>query len=142
MNKKKIILLVFMGVCFLVFLDQGVEIDELTLYENSGLLCKLAETKEAGESVPPRKFTSDACSLFPNELFGKDIGTLCIEHDISYWAGGNALERKESDLKLRNDVNLILPVWGDIMYWGIRVGGSSLLPTPWRWGYGYPYFSK
>lgn len=133
-NKKKIIIGAgVVMVVILVWLDQKVEI------ENLGELQVRAE-QEAGEFVPPREFTSDACSLFPNELFGKDIGSLCIEHDISYWAGGSALERKSADLKLRDDVNAILPVWGDIMYWGVRIGGHPILPLPWRWNYGYPYF--
>ncbi len=117
----------------MVFWDQSFEI------ENLGELQIRAE-KETGEPVPPRKFTTDACSLFPNKLFGKDIGSLCIEHDMSYWAGGSALERKNADLKLKDDVNLILPSLGNIMYWGVRLGGHPLLPFPWRWGYGYPYF--
>ncbi len=91
----------------------------------------------------PNEFTSDGCSLFPD-------GTLndrsrwcecCFKHDIAYWRGGTEDERKVADKALRACVlertgNKAL---ADMMYEGVRVGGSSAFPTWYRWGYGWEY---
>ena len=89
------------------------------------------------------EFTSDGCSLFPD-------GTLrdrtlwcncCFNHDIAYWRGGSEDERKEADKALRACVldrtgNKAL---AEMMYDGVRVGGSPVFPTWYRWGYGWKY---
>ncbi|SRR5713226_8431937 len=89
------------------------------------------------------EFTSDGCSLFPD-------GTLrdrtlwcgcCFNHDIAYWRGGSEDERKEADKALRACVldrtgNKAL---AEMMYKSVRVGGSPVFPTWYRWGYGWKY---
>lgn len=89
------------------------------------------------------EFTSDGCSLFPD-------GTLndrtlwcdcCFNHDMAYWRGGSEDERKETDKTFRACVldragNKAL---AEIMYDGVRVGGSPVFPTWFRWGYGWKY---
>jgi len=59
---------------------------------------------------------------------------------MQYWCGGSAEERKEADARLRacvednsNNIN------ATVMKGAIFIGGSKIFPTPWRWGYGWPY---
>ncbi len=39
-------------------------------------------------------------------------------------------------------VNNKTNIMGNIMYIGVRIGGSPWLPTPWRWGYGWNVWPK
>lgn len=89
------------------------------------------------------EFTSDGCSLFPDGTL-KDR-TLwcdcCFNHDIAYWRGGSEEERKQADKTLRA---CVLERTGDkalaeVMHEGVRVGGSPVFPTWYRWGYGWKY---
>jgi hypothetical protein len=89
------------------------------------------------------EFTSDGCSLFPDGTL-KDH-TLwcdcCFNHDMAYWRGGSEDERKEADKVLRACVldragNKAL---AEMMYDGVRIGGSPVFPTWFRWGYGWTY---
>lgn len=89
------------------------------------------------------EFTSDGCSLFPDGT-PKDR-TLwcdcCFNHDLAYWRGGSADERNQADKDLRACVlqrtgNKAL---AEMMYDGVRVGGSPVFPTWYRWGYGWKY---
>ena len=84
----------------------------------------------------PADFKSDGCSLFPDG----DYRNCCVEHDKAYYFGGSWRERRRADNKLFKCVadtkgfqhKLIAPV----MWIGVRVGGVSFLPTPFRWGFG------
>lgn len=88
-----------------------------------------------------RAFTADGCSRVPD-------GTLteprlwrhcCIEHDLSYWAGGTRDERRQADLELRACVAATgHPDTAELMFAGVRVGGTPFVPTSFRWGYGWP----
>ena len=87
-------------------------------------------------------FQSDGCSSFPDgTLFQQELWLRCCSiHDYAYWKGGSANEREEADLALRDCVTDV----GEeeialLMLLGVRVGGSPLFPTPYRWGYGWPY---
>ncbi len=86
---------------------------------------------------PPKTFTSDVCSRWPDGNWG----SCCMEHDIKYWCGGDAGERSAADQEIRACVNAIKPGMGSVMFLGIRTGGGVLssLPTPYRWGYGWPW---
>ena len=72
-------------------------------------------------------FTSDGCSLFPNGSI-KDR-TLwcecCFAHDIAYWRGGTAEERKQADKVLQVCVRERTgdKALADLMYNGVRAGG-------------------
>lgn len=90
-----------------------------------------------------KDFWSDGCTLFPDGTL-KDR-TLwcdcCFNHDIAYWRGGSKEERKDADKALRECVlartgNKAL---ANMMYDGVRVGGSPVFPTWYRWGYGWKY---
>ena len=93
----------------------------------------------AGELKP---FTTDGCSSFPNGTFEQNELWLscCTAHDLSYWQGGTYDERLTADKALQHCVAEV----GEsevaaIMLAGVRVGGTPLLPTEFRWGYGWPY---
>jgi hypothetical protein len=89
-------------------------------------------------------FTTDHCSggmtKFWNLCFKCDPpwNDCCIEHDLAYWQGGTAASRKKADLKLWKDVYTMgHPIWADLMYLAVRVGGHPALPFGWKWGYGW-----
>ena len=89
-----------------------------------------------------RPFTTDGCSLFSNGTSkDKTLWLHCCEaHDHEYWLGGTKEERRQADLRLRDCVSVLgHPKTGAWMRWGARVGGAPYLPTPFRWGYGWPY---
>lgn len=100
------------------------------------------------QSLPPgapdlARFTTDGCSLFPDRssLSKTDWCACCLAHDLAYWRGGTFDERLAADRALQACVGAaaqgaVLP---QLMYAGVRVGGAPVLPTPFRWGYGWPY---
>lgn len=85
----------------------------------------------------------------------------CSANAVRYWQGGPPRLRQFADLKLRDQIEdrlldiaisrdwdigpfgdtiervAIVVAW--ICYCGIRILGHPVWPTPWRWGYGYPY---
>lgn len=90
----------------------------------------------------PRPFTTDGCSLFPDgpATDGTRWLACCREHDRKYWRGGSRAQRRRADAALRECVAAAgHPETADWMLRGTRVGGSPYLPTPFRWGYGWPY---
>lgn len=93
-----------------------------------------------------RDFNSDGCSLFPDRslISQEDWCECCFEHDIAYWMGGTEEERLAADLALRA---CILEKTGneelaDLMYAGVRLGGSPYFYNWYRWGYGWGYDRK
>ena len=93
-----------------------------------------------------RDFSSDGCSLFPDKslITEEDWCDCCFEHDIAYWKGGTEEERLAADVKLRDDNikktgNKEL---AEIMYNGVRFGGSPYFYNWYRWGYGWGYDRK
>ena len=63
---------------------------------------------------------------------------LCIEHDRAYWAGGSKRDRRIADRALMAGVTTNgHPIFAFLMWAAVRIGGHPLLPTSWRWGYGY-----
>ena len=89
-----------------------------------------------------KPFTSDGCSAFPDGTFHQNELWLncCVAHDYAYWKGGTYDERKEADEALNKCVSDVgEPEIATIMLAGVRVGGSPIWPTKFRWGYGWPY---
>jgi hypothetical protein len=87
-------------------------------------------------------FTSDGCSAFPEgTIEQKQLWhSCCVIHDLAYWKGGNADERKAADLALKACVAEVgEPGIAKLMLAGVRVGGTPWLPTRFRWAYGWPY---
>ena len=93
----------------------------------------------AAELAP---FSSDGCSLFP-EGSGENSDlwlSCCRAHDLSYWRGGTRAERRAADDALEQCVAAKgYPKVVALMSMGVFVGGTPFLPTPFRWGYGWPY---
>jgi len=87
-------------------------------------------------------FSSDGCSDFPDgTLSQKELWlACCTTHDLAYWKGGTRRQRIDADNELYECVSMV----GEeqiafIMLTGVRVGGSPLFPTKYRWGYGWSY---
>ena len=69
-----------------------------------------------------------------------DFADCCNRHDARYWSGGSALQRKQADLEFRSCVEQKgHKALAGIYYYGVRIGGTPYLPTPWRWGFGWEY---
>ncbi len=86
--------------------------------------------------LPPRSFTTDACSYWPDG----DWGACCIEHDIAYWCGGSDDDRRRADEAMEVCVEANSSAFmATTMYVGVRVGGVAWLPTSYRWGYGWDW---
>ena len=68
---------------------------------------------------------ANGCNYFPDKIFGYDLKPACDNHDANYWF--QIINRKESDVELRQDVNHILPFClrfiGWFMYFGVRLLG-------------------
>lgn len=95
-----------------------------------------ADSNSANREMPP-DFKSDGCSLFPDGKY-RDC---CVQHDKVYYFGGSCKQRLQADNQLFKCVAskkgwyhkvFIAPV----MWLGVRIGGVSFLPTPFRWGFG------
>jgi hypothetical protein len=89
-----------------------------------------------------RPFTTDGCSRFPDGTPTQQTLWLacCTAHDRAYWQGGTYQERYQADLVLRRCVAKVgEPGIAALMLAGVRVGGSPLWPTRFRWGYGWPW---
>jgi hypothetical protein len=82
-------------------------------------------------------FKSDGCSLFPDGSYY----SCCYVHDVAYWPGGTAEDRKDADSALRACVKEVTGngFLAAIMYWGVRLGGGPGHDTTYRWGFGWPY---
>lgn len=90
----------------------------------------------SNDSSVPADFESDGCTWFPDGNY-RDC---CVAHDKDYFKGGSCRERRESDNRLYRCVkskkgwrNKVL---APIMWVGVRVLGTSFLPTRFRWGFG------
>ncbi|MBO9668037.1 MAG: helicase [Bdellovibrio sp.] len=87
-----------------------------------------------------KAFTSDGCSLSPNGTSTDPNALLkcCIHHDYAYWKGGTRDERAQADLELKACITDASSArLGEIYYRGVRIGGSNVFKTDFRWGYGW-----
>lgn len=85
---------------------------------------------------PPRPYVSDGCSVAPD----LDVGACCEAHDLRYWRGGSCDERRSADAELAACIRARgHPLLAKLYFVGVRIGGAPLWPTPWRWGFGWPY---
>ena len=97
-----------------------------------------AQIKQAPEF--PSGFKSDGCSMFPDGNY-RDC---CVEHDRAYFAGGPLKQRRAADKELFRCVRAKGngKFLASLIYVGVRVGGVSFLPTPFRWGFGHKFPRK
>ena len=88
--------------------------------------------------LPPRSFTTDGCSMWPN---GSWVAC-CVEHDIGYWCGGPKEARKRADDAFRACMRAKSGAChAALTYVAVRVAGAAWLPFPWRWGYGWDWLA-
>jgi hypothetical protein len=89
--------------------------------------------------LPPRRFSTDACSLSP-DAFGVQY---CVLHDLAYWLGGTRAERLAADRRLREGTRKKNRVYAEIQYLGVRFGvpfaPDFILNKRFRWGFGWEY---
>ena len=101
------------------------------LVQHAAEVCR---SQRPADDQPDYAFTSDGCSMWPDGGWA----ACCVEHDIDYWCGGDVPARARADAGLdacvrdARDRHL-----GDLMYWGVRLGGIPWQPFPWRWAYGF-----
>ncbi len=85
---------------------------------------------------PPLPNPKDGCSCVPDFKFT----SCCDDHDRAYRHGGTWEQRKRADEKFRQCIrNKGYGVLDDIYYLGVRISAVPWLPTPFRWGFGYPF---
>lgn len=92
-----------------------------------------------------KDFSSDGCSLsMDGTLMDPDKWRYCcVKHDIAYWAGGTEAQRIQADKEFKQCVGDTYSRYlAKIMYIAVRVGGDSVYPTTYRWGYGWSYDRK
>ena len=106
----------------------------LALEQHAAQICS---DHRGTDDLPPHPFKTDGCSAW----FDASWKHCCVEHDIYYWCGGSAEDRRRADRELRDCVSLetgcVLP---DMMRAGVRIWGAPWQPVPWRWGYGWDYY--
>ncbi|MCW8935679.1 MAG: FAD-binding oxidoreductase [Gammaproteobacteria bacterium] len=104
------------------------------------ILLFLISTPSLASEIKP--FTSDGCSAFPDGTFRQQSlwSNCCFLHDLAYWKGGTEKQKNTADGDLELCVkNVGAPHIAKLMLAGVKVGGSPVLNTPFRWGYGWPY---
>lgn len=88
-----------------------------------------------------KNFESDGCSLFIDRslINEEDWCQCCFEHDVLYWQGGTKEQRQQADEALRDCVlkKTKNEKLAQMMYSGVRFGGSPYFYNWYRWGYGW-----
>lgn len=112
------------------------------------MLCVLFVAGCTASNSELAPYQSDGCSAFPDGPLlniGEKRADLwlhcCRAHDYAYWQGGTREQRWQADRDLKNCVASVgRPKTASLMLVGVRVGGSPYWPTPFRWGFGWPYY--
>ena len=94
-----------------------------------------------GLAAELKPFSTDGCSAFPEGTVMQQSlwFDCCFSHDMAYWKGGSETQRREADQELQQCVaQLGEEEIAELMYHGVRLGGTPHIPTPFRWGYGWP----
>lgn len=100
------------------------------------------KTREVAKLAP---FQTDGCTRFPDgpKEDPERWCFACEHHDFTYWQGGTFADRLAADKKLKEEISETgHPLTAAVAFVGVRVGGTPLLPTPWRWGYGWEQFPR
>ncbi len=77
---------------------------------------------------PLRTFATDGCTGYPNGTREKPNlwRHCCVEHDLSFWSGGETAGRPRADRRLRKCVaETGEKREAQIIYWGVRLGSLS-----------------
>ena len=111
----------------------------------TGILLLVLPSCKTTETPRLAPFQSDGCTSFPDGP-REDPERWCFacdHHDFTYWKGGTFADRLDADRQLKEDIKGTgHPLAASVAFAGVRVGGSPLLPTPWRWGYGWKQFPR
>lgn len=113
-------------------------------------ICKEAKLfglyRKIVNDLPEKPFKSDGCSGgFPDNWKDKDgnvvcLYDLCFLHDLNYWAGhsGDSVGRFFADTVLMASVvaKTGRVGLGLLMFLGVRIGGVSWIPSPFKWSFG------
>ena len=107
-------------------------------------ICEVYDLPEIWEKIkkhpPVKTFVSDGCTMWPDITNGISIYEACFLHDLKYWCGmpGEEVARLKADAELLIDVSRIRGSvkMAEIMFHGIRRGGSEHLKQPFSWGFG------
>ena len=96
--------------------------------------------KKIKNDPPALVFSSDGCTMWPDKSGGKDIYPACFLHDLKYWAGypNEDVERLVADAELMLDVARIRQStkMAELMFQGVRIGGTGRLQLGFSWGFG------
>lgn len=91
-----------------------------------------------------RKFTTDACTGYPEGPRDNpnQWAACCLDHDEQYWAGGKKEGRSAADSALRQCVvdSGASNSRARMMWLAVRIAGTPLIPSSFRWAYGWPYY--
>lgn len=107
-------------------------------------ICEVYDLPEIWEKIekdPPKKpFVSDGCTMWPDITNGISIYEACFLHDLKYWCGhpGEDIARLKADAELMLDVARIRDSikMAEIMFHGVRRGGTEHLKLAFSWGFG------
>ena len=107
-------------------------------------ICRHFHLIEQWEKIvndPPRKpFCSDGCSLWFDKWKGFDLYPACFVHDLKYWSGypGEEVARLIADAELMIAVAKVMgsTKMAEIMFAGVRLGGSEWMKASFSWGFG------
>lgn len=96
--------------------------------------------KKIEKDPPAKTFVSDGCTHWPDVTDGVSIYLACFLHDLKYWAGypGEDVERLIADAELMIDVARLRNSikMAELMFHGVRIGGTEVLKQPFSWGFG------
>ncbi len=120
------------------------EINSEVSLETIKEICEVYDLPEIWKKIekdPPAKpFVSDGCSMWPDITSGISIYEACFLHDLKYWCGfpGEDVARLKADAELMIDVSRIRDSvkMAEIMFHGVRVGGTEHLKQAFSWGFG------
>lgn len=107
-------------------------------------ICEVYDLSEIWEKIekdPPKKpFVSDGCTMWPDITNGISIYEACFLHDLKYWCGhpGEDVARLQADAELMLDVARIRNSikMAELMFHGVRRGGTEHLKLAFSWGFG------
>jgi len=131
-------LLTILGLAALLLVLDVYTVPETTNSDHEWSLIYLEQTQLP---IPPRPFTHDGCTLFPDQFLGYDFRPACLQHDIAYWAGGSDWHRAEADLAFAtaiSETGALGHVLSPFMYLATRQLGDSWITHSLgvQWGYG------
>lgn len=110
--------------------------DVITLCEQIGGM--EWEIEQIKNDPPIKPFVFDGASGCP-EWLSKKLDRAALPHNIRYWIGGGSHRRFVADRYFREDCITLCGVnqsLAQLAYKIVRVGGSDVFDTTWKWGFG------